>query len=144
MQPYLALLVLACLVVASTAIGLVLRRSSGRVRGSADDATPRISPADLGVDAVFGSAATLVQFSTSFCGQCPATRRMLGDLAMADGVAHVEVDVTDDIGLAARFRIRQTPTTLLLDAAGRQVARIGGIPRRAELQLSLAALTATA
>ena len=41
---------------------------------------------------------------------------------------HVEVDLTQRADLADRFRVTQTPTTLLLDADGTVRARIGGAP----------------
>ena len=143
MQLPVALGVLAGLVALSGALGLVLRRSAGRVRATPADARRVVQPHELGDGIRFGSAATLVQFSTAICASCPATRRLLGELAKAAGVAHVDVDVTDNLDLAARFGILQTPTTLLLDGAGRQVARIGGPPRRIELQHQLAILTSS-
>jgi thiol-disulfide isomerase/thioredoxin len=141
MQLPVALGVLAGLVALSAVVGLVLRRSAGRVRVTRSDGRRMVHPHELGDGIRFGSAATLVQFSTAFCASCPATRRLLGELAKAAGVAHVDVDVTDDLDLAARFGILQTPTTLLLDGTGRQVARIGGPPRRIELEQHLAILT---
>jgi thiol-disulfide isomerase/thioredoxin len=141
MQLPVAFGVLAGLIVLSGFIGLALRRSAGRVRPTRPRARRVVHPHELGDGIRFGSAATLVQFSTAFCGSCPATRRLLGELAQAAGVAHVDLDVTDDVDLAARFGILQTPTTLLLDGAGRQVARIGGPPRRIELEQHLATLT---
>ncbi len=144
MQLPLALVVLGGLVVISAALGLLLKAGSGRVRVAAADSRPLIHPDQLGEGITFGSSATLVQFSTEFCAQCPATRRLLGELGRNAGVRHIEIDVTDDLALADRFAIRQTPTTLLLDGDGRQVARIGGPPRRAELDAQLAVLTAAA
>ncbi|THG32298.1 TlpA family protein disulfide reductase [Naasia lichenicola] len=144
MQLPLALAVLGGLIAISAAVGLLLKAASGRVRVGAADSRPLVHPDQLGVGIAFGSSATLVQFSTAFCAQCPATRRLLAELAGNDGVRHVEVDVTDDLALADRFAIRQTPTTLLLDGDGRQVARIGGPPRRAELEAQLALLAAAA
>ena len=82
--------------------------------------------------------ATLVQFSTEFCSRCPGAARLLAGIAgETPGVGHVEVDLTHRAGLADRFHVTQTPTTLVVDADGIVRVRIGGAPRadvvRAEL-----------
>ncbi|WP_136709896.1 thioredoxin domain-containing protein [Agromyces sp. H66] len=116
----------------ATAIGLAWRARTGRLRETpaGDDRGDTDAAAlELGPDAL-GSAATLVQFSTVCCSRCPGTARQLaGVAARYDGVRHVEVDVTHRADLADRFRVLQTPTTLILDARGRASARIGGVPR---------------
>jgi thiol-disulfide isomerase/thioredoxin len=130
--PALALAALAALVLLATALGLVHRARLGRVRRTADDA-PLVG--ELGTDAVLGRRATLVQLSTPTCAQCPATARLLADVAGAhDGVAHVEVDLSRHPAVADRFRVQRTPTTLLVDADRRVRARIGGPPRRDALE----------
>ncbi|GAA4181185.1 thioredoxin family protein [Gryllotalpicola koreensis] len=122
----------------TTVVGLIWKRRNGRVRLAADTAEI-VRPTDVGTDAPFGERATLLQFSTEFCAYCPATRRVLGGLAdHNDGVEHVDVDLTNSPELAQRFRVLQTPTTLLLDGRGAVRARIGGAPKRAELEASLA------
>ncbi|GAA4164350.1 thioredoxin family protein [Gryllotalpicola daejeonensis] len=98
-----------------------------------------VTPADVGTDAPFGEKATLLQFSTEFCAYCPATRRVLGALAERnDGVEHIDIDLTHSPELAQRFNVLQTPTTLVLDGSGAVRARIGGAPKRPELEASLA------
>ncbi|MCU1482016.1 MAG: thioredoxin [Subtercola sp.] len=152
-------LVLA-LVVATTLVGVLWKRRQGTakqvsVAGRGNTSAPEsatgqpsatiIHPLDVttGDDpAAFGSTATLLQFSTEFCSTCPATRRMLGEIAArTDGVAHVDVDLTHRGDLANRYRILQTPTTFILDGRGALVARIGGATRRdvVERQLALVA-----
>ena len=75
--------------------------------------------------------ATLLQFSTEVCAPCRATARVLGDLAdRPRSVEHVDLDVTHRPDLAARYRVLQTPTTLILDSDGAVRARIGGAVRR--------------
>ncbi|MFB9642582.1 TlpA family protein disulfide reductase [Agromyces lapidis] len=123
-----ALAIGAALVAVATVAGLVWRAAQGRaVRGSG----ARVRPDELGAAADgFGEQATLVQFSTEFCGRCPAAARLLGAIAADEpGTRHVEIDLTHRADLAARFGISQTPTTLLLDADGVVRARIGGAPR---------------
>lgn len=141
MSPIVAILAVIGLIAVSTAIGLLWRHRTGRVAEPAGDARELVRPADVGTTSPFGERATLLQFSTEFCAYCPATRRLLGRLAdSTPGVAHVDVDLTRSPELAHRFRVLQTPTTLLLDGAGAVRGRIGGAPRPAELEASLTAI----
>ncbi|WP_309067877.1 thioredoxin family protein [Microbacterium sp.] len=129
MDPLTALVVLVAIMGAAVVLGVVLRGRDGRMRATTGEI--RATPASLGVDASdFGSHATLVQFSTEFCARCPAARRVLGGIARErDGVAHLDVDLTNRPELSRRFGVLQTPTTLLVDANGAVHARIGGAPR---------------
>ena len=78
----------------------------------------------------YGKKATLVQFSTEYCGQCPGVKRTLSQLAYrSGGLAFAEVDITERLDLAAHFSISQTPTVFLLDDSGRVIYRVGGIPK---------------
>ncbi|MFF1573298.1 TlpA family protein disulfide reductase [Leifsonia sp. NPDC058292] len=122
-------------VVVATAIGLLWRARTGRVRASTAGETVR--PAEVGA-AGFGSGATLLQFSTEFCAPCRSTARVLGGIgAERDGVEHVEIDLTNRPDLAKRFGILQTPTTLVLDGRGTVRARIGGAARPAEVRAAI-------
>ena len=142
MNPAAAVLILVLLVSLTTALGLVWRRRQGKVTISADSADA-VTAAQLGLSAsnsprVFGSAATLLQFSTEFCARCPGTSVLLGQVADArTGVRHVDVDLTHRADLARRFNVLQTPTTLVLDGDGRVRARVGGVPNRAALHAHL-------
>ena len=129
---------LASLVLAATLLGVLHRATQGRARTISD---ARI----VSIDGVaFGGRATLLQFSTEVCAPCKSTARVLDDLAARTAdVAHVDLDVTHRPELASRYRVLQTPTTLILDADGAVRARIGGAVRRdvvvAELARVLAA-----
>lgn len=131
-------LVLAGLVLATTLLGVLHRATQGRAR--AVPGTRIVS-----IDGVaLGDRATLLQFSTEVCSPCKATARVLDDLAArTPDVAHVDLDVTHRPELASRYRVLQTPTTLILDRDGAVRARIGGAVRRdivvAELEKVLAA-----
>lgn len=121
-------IVLSALVLGSTLLGLWWRSRQGRARGATGEA----------VEFATGSGATLLQFSTEVCSPCRATHTVLHGIAEArHDVTHVDLDVTRRPELASRFRILQTPTTLILDARGQVRARIGGAARpetvRAEL-----------
>lgn len=130
MSPLAAALVLAALALVAVLAGVVLRRGQGRARHGEPGV---ISTGELGIGpGAFGERATLLQFSTEVCARCPATRRLLADVAASrPGVRHVDVDLTHRPDLARRFRVLQTPTVLVLDGAGAPHARIGGPPPRA-------------
>jgi len=131
-------IVLVGLMLAATLLGLLHRATQGRARTLGD---ARI----VSIDGVaLGPRATLLQFSTEVCAPCKSTARVLDDLAArTEDVAHVDLDVTHRPDLASRYRVLQTPTTLILDADGAVRARIGGAVRRdvvvAELDKVLAA-----
>lgn len=140
--PY-ALVGAFALLAASTALGFVWKARTGRA-AAVDSANPPaivhaselVAPrgsgeSDAALTPVFGERATLLQFSTEFCSRCPQTRTLLADVAENhDGVATVDIDLGDRPELARRFRVMQTPTVLLLDAAGVVRSRIGGAPDR--------------
>jgi len=86
-----------------------------------------------------GERATLLQFSSAFCAPCRATRRVLTDVAeLVPGVRHVEVDAEHHLELVRRLGILRTPTTLVLDPAGREVSRASGAPSRDVVLAALA------
>lgn len=124
-----AALVLVALVAVATALGLVWRSQQGRIRRT--EAGDVIRASDLPGVARLARGATLLQFSTEVCAPCRATHVVLGDVASSrSDVEHVDLDLTHRPDLASRFRIMQTPTTLILDRKGVVRARIGGAPRR--------------
>lgn len=96
--------------------------------------------ADLGV--TLGERATLVQFSTAFCQPCRATRRVLAGIAdSTPGVVHVDVDAESHLDAVRTLGVASTPTTLVLDAAGRERFRAAGIPRPAQVRAALDRIT---
>ena len=85
-----------------------------------------------------GERATLLQFSSAFCAPCRATRRVLADVAgMVPGVRHIEVDAEQHLDLVRRVGVLRTPTTLVLDAEGREVSRAAGAPTKQAVIASL-------
>jgi thiol-disulfide isomerase/thioredoxin len=88
-----------------------------------------------------GERATLVQFSSAFCAPCRATRRTLAEVAgLVPGVTHVEVDAESHLDLVRELGILRTPTTLVLDARGVEVARAAGAPTREQVLAQLGAM----
>ncbi|MFF7128738.1 thioredoxin family protein [Streptomyces sp. NPDC016566] len=125
----------AVLAVASV-YGVLHKRRSGRVRVRGRDGGRRLGAAELGGE--LGKRATLVQFSSSFCAPCRATRRILGEVAgMVPGVTHVEIDAEAHLDLVRELEILKTPTVLVLDADGRVVRRATGQPRKADVIAAL-------
>lgn len=130
------LVVVVVALVAATAFGVLRRRRAGELRPG-----PAVGEA-VGADVLgssLGERATLLQFSSAFCRPCVATRHVLGGVAgSVPGVRHVEIDAESRLDLVRRLDVMSTPTTLLLDSAGRIRRRATGVPRRDAV---LAALT---
>jgi len=139
-----ALALVVALVGVATVLGVLFQRSQGRLRRR--DATG-VAPAEAVDPTVLesgplGDEATLLQFSTEMCARCPGVHRMLSTVADArDGVRHLDVDLTHRPDLARRFRVLQTPTTLVLDRRGVERSRFGGPPSRTAVEAELTRLT---
>lgn len=156
--------VLLATVAAALAFGVYRAYADGRFRGthpvrgaaeaggrgarSASD-EPRDPRTDAGpdpmlleaIDQELGSRATLVQFSSAFCAPCRATRRVLGEVAQAvPGVVHHEIDAEHHLDLVRHLKVLRTPTTLVLDDRGVEVARAAGAPTKAQVVAQLGAL----
>jgi len=142
------LIALVAALAVAVAVGLAWQRTNGRIRGirgstvssgapqTADGAAagsgPVLTSVELGLP--LGQRATLVQFSTSFCAPCRATRRILAEVAgMVDGVEHVEIDAESHLDLVRRLDIRRTPTVLVVGPDGRVAKRASGQPRKADV-----------
>jgi thiol-disulfide isomerase/thioredoxin len=132
----MALAVLLVTAVLVVGVGLALRWQSGRVR--APQAVDRLPDVVLDHVPSDGQDVTLLQLSTTFCAPCRHARALLDDLARhTPGVRHVEVDLTDRPELTERLRVRSTPTTVAIDARGRELLRLVGVPRRDALLTAL-------
>jgi len=131
-----ALVLIGTLVLAGAA-GLILRSRNGRVRTAPAVSLPAVSlPSD--VRGVLGPGVTLVQLSTTFCAPCRHTRVLLSDLASrTEGLHHAEIDLTERPELARELSVLRTPTTLAIDGSGRELLRVGGVPKRDSLLAAL-------
>jgi len=141
-----AYVVLGAVVFALVA-GATLALRNGRFRGThavrgataSADRPPTSVLADSPWEEQLGERATLLQFSSAFCAPCRATRRVLTDIAgQVPGVSHVEVDAEHHLDVVRRLGILRTPTTLVLDADGHEVARASGAPTRTQVYDALA------
>jgi thiol-disulfide isomerase/thioredoxin len=142
------LVVVVVALVAALVAGLLLMWRDGRFRGthavrgaSAATGQPPVSVLEgTPWEGQLGERATLLQFSSAFCAPCRATRRILADVAgVVPGVAHVEIDAEHHLALVRRVGVLRTPTTLVLDAAGREASRASGAPRREQVLAALSA-----
>ncbi|WP_243059076.1 thioredoxin family protein [Nocardioides sp. SR21] len=145
----------AWVVVAAVALALGLgcfrALTDGRFRGThrVRDVAPVVEPVEpveapwshvaaALPGATLGEKATLLQFSSAFCAPCRATRRTLSEVAeLVPGVEHVEVDAEHHLELVRRLGILRTPTTVVLDRAGREVTRAAGAPRKEQVLAAL-------
>jgi thiol-disulfide isomerase/thioredoxin len=137
----------AALVGFATLTGLLFRSFQGK--GRTVDSAEQIDLARLGAQKngfpveQLGKKATLLQFSTEYCGQCPGLRRALSQLEYRiGGVLHAEVDITERLDLAAHFKVSQTPTVFILDPEGKIRFRVSGVPMPGIIQQELAKLGA--
>ena len=121
------------------ALGLLLRHTSGRFRQTRGG--ENVDLAELAVirEGVlvkkWARRRTFVQFSSEYCTACRQTARVLGDLTRHDPDAlHLEVDITNRLHLARKYRILQTPTTLIVGPRGQVLGRIVGQARAATIE----------
>lgn len=133
-----SLLPVLALVSIASAVGIsyrLLRGRGHRVRSRQKIDLRRLRATNNGIlSTELGRQATLIQFSTQYCGQCPGVRRQLAQLEhRLGGLVHLEVDITERLNVAARFSINQTPTVFLLNSQGELVYRVGGVPNLTKL-----------
>ena len=127
LTPLLIVLALA------SAYGVWYRGSRGKIKSPINKAPePVLTEAELG--ASYGSRVTLVQFSSAFCTPCRATKVLLGLIAEESvDISYVEIDAESHLDLVRRLHIHSTPTTLILDRSGVEIARAVGAPKRSEV-----------
>lgn len=132
-----SLLPIVIVLALASAYGFWHRRTRGKIVVKSDKG---LITAQMAGGAL-GSRATLLQFSSAFCGPCRATRLLIEDVTanMAD-VAHIEVDAESRLELVRQLDIRSTPTTLFLDSAGREVGRAVGAPKRDQVIKAVSAI----
>jgi thiol-disulfide isomerase/thioredoxin len=125
-------IVLVAVLVVATAVGLAMRARSGRVRTTTPSAASGWGLAH--VEPEPGDRVLLLQLSSPICTPCRQTAAALTELATArPGVRHTEIDVAEDPDAAATLHVMRTPTTIAFARDGRELLRVSGVPRRAEL-----------
>src|SRR5882757_5061155 len=113
--------VLGVLVVGLLA-GAALRARNGRIREAGRRRALRALPAPVERALDPAAAVTLVQISTTFCAPCRHTRAILGSLAeRTEGLAHVDLDVTNQPEVAQALGVLRTPTTIAFSPDGTEL-----------------------
>ncbi|MFC9440180.1 thioredoxin family protein [Nocardia sp. NPDC057030] len=141
--------ILAVMLLAALAVGVVLRRRDGRVR-VADDGETRSARADLlAAVGVTGSVPAVLHFSADWCGPCAAVRRVVADVTgqlaeSAQPPLDIEVDIDAEPVLAKELNVLSLPTTFVFDSEGRERFRISGVPKVTDLRSALEPLTVAA
>jgi thioredoxin-like negative regulator of GroEL len=79
-------------------------------------------------------------FSSSFCGACTQTKHVLDEVLPLLGgrVGLSEINVASDPDAAESFEIIATPTVVLTDANGVELARASGVPSANQVLATLA------
>ena len=133
LTPLLVVLVLAI------AFGVWYTRSRGEFRRKKTVNGPKLDASVIGVE--LGSRVTMVQFSSAFCSPCRATKALLEDMVktMPD-VRYAHIDAESHLELVRKLDIRSTPTTLFLNAAGVEVGRAMGTPKRSQVMAAVNAI----
>ena len=131
-----SILIVAAVLILAVGFGIVDRKRSGKVNLK-EDSRHQVSAVEIGSE--LGEVATVLQFSSAFCTPCRTTRSTLSSvISHYPKIKHVEVDAESKLDLVRRLDIRQTPTTLFLNSAGREIARAVGAPKRDQVVNALA------
>lgn len=118
---------LIAVLVASSIFGFWHRKKQGNI--NTRDRKLEISSEEIGEK--LGSRLTLLQFSSAFCSPCRTTKILLSELTKnLPDIKHIVIDAESHLELARSLNILSTPTTIVLDADGREVGRAVGIPKR--------------
>jgi thiol-disulfide isomerase/thioredoxin len=131
------LVVLLGTLLLATVAGLVLRGRSGRPRtGGGAEGGWQLA----GREPRDGDQVLLLQLSSPICTPCRRTATLLGDLVhRRSGLVHREVDVAVQPDIARELGVMRTPTVVAFDRHGRELLRVAGVPRTAELEKQIAA-----
>ncbi len=129
-----AIVAIAAALGVAVVLGLLHNRRHGVLRDTAGSADV-VDTADLGLSS---TGPTIVHFTAVWCGPCAAVRRVVDQVrAQLPKVAHVEIDMDANPGLAREFSVMSLPTTFIFDADGKQRYRTAGVPKAADLKAAL-------
>jgi len=131
-----SLLPLLLLISLTSVIGLTLRAKRGVIKKGS---RLKISEGEFG--GKYGSRLTILQFSTTFCSECRTAKAIVKDIVKdSEDITYIEVDAESNLDLVRRVDIRSTPTTILLDSKGFEIARAKGAPKRDQLIKAIKAI----
>ena len=115
-----------------------------RTNGTATATTATFAPEALRSLGVPNRQAAILLFTAPGCPPCVPAKRAVDDAGLRHGVAVVAADVTEHAAVATSQHVYRAPTTFVIDAAGRALARISGIPREEELDQLLGTVEVSA
>lgn len=122
---------LVLVVILASLFGLWYKLNQGSIRSARNH--PNFS-SDYSQFGELGKTGTLVQFSTKFCSICPGAKNVLGQISnQYSKLAYIEIDAEENIDLAKKLAILTTPTVLILDELGEEIARFSGRPNRIKI-----------
>ena len=122
---------LAVVVILASLIGIWSRSNQGSIKSA--KLHPNFS-LDYSQFGQMGKKATLVQFSTQFCSICPASKEILTEISNNQtGVEFIEIDAEENLHLTKKLSILSTPTVLIIDELGEEVARFSGRPNKIKI-----------
>jgi thiol-disulfide isomerase/thioredoxin len=126
---------LVATLVLATAVGLVLRSRTGRLRtGTATGGWALAGASSSGSDRVL-----LLQLSSPVCSPCRQTAALLTELSTRrPGVVHREIDVAERPEVARELSVMRTPTVVAFGPDGSELLRVSGVPRLPELEAAIA------
>ena len=128
-SPLLLLILLAL----ATGIGFRMKATQGKVKRKTG---LQISTDEIGSS--FGSRATVLQFSTTFCSACRAAKVLISDVVSKQSdVKYVEIDAESNLELVRKLDIRSTPTTVFVNKNGFEIARAVGAPKRDQITAAI-------
>lgn len=138
---------LVVVLAAATVAGALWRWRQGRVRVKEQTAEQPLA-ADrallekAGAEPADDVDLTLLQLSSTFCAPCRTTKTLLAHVTAGEPrVRHIEVDVADHLDLIRELNVLSTPTTVLLGAAGQELGRAVGVPRKEQVIAAISAAT---
>ena len=138
------MVVLGAVLVLCAAAAWWLRTRNGALRTGTGDGAEVAVLRGLGVRPE-DADLTVVQFSSSTCAPCRATRAQLERLRAArPGLAVVHVDAEEHLDVVRELDVRRTPTLFYVGPDGTLVGRSSGAPRPEELTALVGAHTGTA
>ncbi|GEM34436.1 thiol reductase thioredoxin [Nocardia neocaledoniensis NBRC 108232] len=140
------LVILAAVVLAAVAVGLLLRRNQGRVRPATLDPETAQRARLLDAAGVTGASPAVLHFSADWCGPCDAVRRVVAGVTAElsdspNAPRDIEIDIDADPALARELNVLSLPTTFVFDAEGKERFRISGVPKAGDLRTALEPLT---
>lgn len=111
--------------------GAWLKRNNGKFKepGTATSQGDAVVFTEAELGKPLGSSLTVVQFSSTFCQPCVATKRVvahvLGQVSV-EGIESIEINAEENLDLTRKASIMRTPTVILLDPEGVVVSRASG------------------